>query len=406
MLFQYKAIDQAGEKKTGEQSAPDRFVLAQELKSASGLTLVKATEKTAETKPSFMERLNLLLNRVKIKDQIVFASSLSAMLGAGLSLSRALSVIERQVANPSFKKIIGDLLEKVNRGSTLSQALQSHNRVFPPVFIAMVAAGEESGKLTESLEMIRGQLSKNYELRRKVKGAMIYPAVIVTAIIIIGILMMIFLVPNLTALFDDMKVDLPLSTRILVGVSNFLTAHTLIFVAVLLLVVVALVYSLRTKGGKRIAISLFMKTPVISTIIKNLNSAATMRTLSSLIASGVSLIESLTITSRVVQNPFYQAILIGAVKQVEKGATLSSIFKGREDLYPVLVGEMAEVGEETGNLTGMLSKGADFFEDEVEQATKNLSTLVEPALMILIGVAVGFFAVSMLGPMYSLSDKI
>ncbi len=406
MLFQYRAVDNAGAESAGEREALDRFALARALKSESGLTLVETKEKKATGGGSFMDKLNALFSRVKIKDQIIFAGSLSAMLGAGLSLSRALAVMERQTGNKNFKKIISDVAERVSRGSTLSKALATYNKIFPPVFIAMVAAGEESGNLAGSLETARQQLAKSHDLRRKVKGAMIYPAIIVSVIIVIGILMMIFLVPQLTSLFKDLEVDLPLSTRIVVWTSDFLSTHTLSFVLVFLALVVASWRGLKTRAGKNLFTRVAMKAPAVSTIIKNLNAAVTMRTLSSLVSAGVSLVEAITITTEVIQNPFYREVLKQAVEKIQKGSALSVVFKEHEDIYPILVGEMAEVGEETGNLTGMLLKGATFFEDEVEQATKNLSTLIEPALMVLIGIAVGFFAVSMLGPMYSLSDKI
>jgi len=239
-----------------------------------------------------------------------------------------------------------------------------------------------------------------------VKGALIYPSIIVIVIIAIGILMMIFLVPSLTTLFRDLKVDLPFSTRIVIWVSDFLVNHTISFLVGLSFVIGAGFRVARSQSGRRFLAKIWLKTPAIGTIMKNLNAAVTMRTISSLVSSGVSMLQSLTITQKVLQNSFYQEVLAEAKVSVEKGALLSNTFKKYENLYPVLVGEMTEVGEETGNLPGMLLKGATFFEDEVEQATKNLSTIIEPALMVLIGIFVGFFAVSMLGPMYSLSETI
>src|SRR3989338_5053318 len=216
MIFSYKGVKASGEAVIGEREAIDRGTLSRELKATDGLTLVEANEKKVVPKFNLLVWANSLFSKVKMKDQIMFASSLSAMLDAGLSLARSLNIIERQSSNKRFKLIINDISGRVSRGSTLSAALQAYAAVFPSVFIAMVAAGEESGKLSESLEIVRQQLQKNYELRRKVKGAMIYPAVIVSVIIVIGILMMIFLVPQLTSLFKELKVELPLSTRVMV----------------------------------------------------------------------------------------------------------------------------------------------------------------------------------------------
>lgn len=404
MQFNFKATRADGTETTGTKDAVDRFQLARDLR-IQGLTVISAEPlETAPQKKRFS--LDAVLNRVSIKDLIIFAGSLSAMIGAGLSLARALEVLERQTSNKRFKQVIASILDQVNKGATLSQTMKQYPDIFPPVFVAMVAAGEESGNLSQSLEVVRSQLAKSYDLRRKVKGAMIYPAIIVCVIIIIGILMMIYLVPQLTGLFKELEVELPLSTRLVVATSDFLSNHTIGFVAAVLVLLVLGIRGLRSAKGRELSALLAMKAPAIKTIVKNLNAAITMRTLASLISAGVSMLEAIAITGEVLQNPYYRAVMSRAGEVVQKGQTLSVVFKEREDIFPVLVGEMAEVGEETGNLSGMLLKGASFFEEEVDQATKNLSTIIEPALMVLIGIAVGFFAISMLGPMYSLTDAL
>ena len=406
MKYSFKAQKADGTATSGEREAPDRYALARELR-AEGLTVTQArlVGELGEKHRLHFKFANPF-GRVKIKDKIVFASSLSAMVGAGLSLARSLAVLERQVANKKFKSVIAQLSAKINAGEPFSTALAAFPEVFPPVFVAMVGAGEESGNLTQALEVVHQQLAKSYDLQRKVKGAMIYPAIIVIVIIAIGILMMIFLVPNLTSLFRDLKVDLPLSTRIVIGTSEFLTNHTISFLVTLASLIIIAIKLLRTEKGKFYRTWLFFRLPAIGTIMRNLNSAVVMRTISSLISSGVSMLDALSITQKVLQNPYYQQTMAEAAMVVSKGTALSSVFKSHENIYPILVGEMTEVGEETGALPAMLLKGAAFFEDEVEQATKNLSTIIEPALMVLIGIFVGFFAVSMLGPMYSLSESI
>ncbi len=405
MQFNFKALKaEGGEAVVGVREAADRFALAREMR-AEGLTLVSVKE-AAAAKRKFNFSLPFLGGKVKIKDKIIFASSLSAMTSAGLSLSRALAVVERQTGNKRFKQVITEVSQKINAGSSLSQALAVFPTIFPPVFVAMVAAGEESGNLPQAIEIVRQQMAKSYDLRRKVKGAMIYPSVILVAIIAIAILMMIFVVPTITQVFKDFKVALPLSTRIIIGVSDFIAGQTIIFLTLLGSIIAAVIFLLRTAGGKRRATYVVMRLPAIGAIAKNMNSAVTMRTISSLISSGVSLVQALTITAKVVQNSYYQNTLTAAAETVQKGLPLSSVFRANEKIYPILVGEMTAVGEETGDLAGMLLKGAFFFEEEVDQATKNLSTIIEPALMILIGIAVGFFAVSIIGPIYSLSATI
>jgi type IV pilus assembly protein PilC len=404
MKFNYKAIRADGTAETATAEALDRFALAREMH-ARGLTLVKAEaiDQAAERPLPWYRHW---LTGWRPKDLIIFAGSLSSMIGAGLSLSRALEVLGRQVKNRYFKKIIASLVEKVNRGEALSQALAAWPTVFPPVFVAMVAAGEESGNLAKSLEIVRDQLAKNYDLRRRIKGAMIYPAIVLSLVFVIGALMMIFLVPNLSSLFKELEVELPLSTKLVIMAGDFLAAHYALVALGALALVAGVVKLARTTRGRRALAHLWLHLPVISTIAKELNAAVTMRTLSSLIAAGVNLVEALGITGKVLQNPHYREVLAEAGERVQKGSPLSAVFRDHEKIYPILVGELTEVGEETGNLSGMLLKGAVFFEEEVDQATKNLSTFIEPALMVLIGIVVGFFAISMLGPMYSLTDAL
>lgn len=404
MRFQYRAIDKSGQEVHGVSEAVDRFALAREMRMRN-LTLASAVpEKKAGDSFFNLRRLGeLVFGRVRMKDKIVFAGSLSAMISAGLSLSRALRVMEKQ-ATGAFKKVLVELVEQVNRGASLSQGLSSFPGVFPPVFVAMAAAGEESGNLSQSLEITRQQLARGYDLLRKVRGAMIYPAIILSLIVVIGVLMMMFVVPTISRIFEDFEADLPFSTQVVIGVSNFIAHQTVLFFAIVLSVVVFFVGFFKSRSGRHLFATLLLRAPIFSTLVKNYNSAVIMRTLSSLISSGVGMVEAIEITSQVIQNPHYREVLSGSAEKVQKGRPLSETFKEYEKLFPVFVGEMAEVGEESGNLAKMLMRGAVFFEEEVEQTTKNLSTVIEPALMILVGAAVGFFAVAIIGPIYSLSN--
>ena len=402
MKFKYQARDKEGKEIDGEREATDRFALARELR-AEGLTIISAQPVVDSTAVALRQFFG---GSVKMHDKIIFASNLSAMVSAGLSLSRAFTVMERQTQNKRFKSVIKGLATRLSGGDSLATALSIYPEVFPPVFTAMVLAGEESGKLPQALQVVADQLTRSYDLRRKVRGAMIYPAIIVAVIIIIGILMMIFLVPNLTAIFKEMGAELPLSTRMVIATSDFLSQHTLWAIGGLLVLVGGLIAFFRSARGKLVTDYLAIHFPFIHPVVHKVNAAVTMRTLSSLLSSGVGMVEALHITGRVIQNHYYQAVLTDSATAVEKGKPLSAVFKQNEKLYPVLVGEMIEVGEETGKLAELLLKGALFYEDEVAQATKNLSTIIEPALMVLIGLAVGFFAVSMIGPIYSLSDAL
>jgi type IV pilus assembly protein PilC len=278
--------------------------------------------------------------------------------------------------------------------------------VFPPVFVAMVGAGEESGNLPNSLAVIKDQLNKTYELKRKVKGAMIYPAIIITVIIIIAILMMVFMVPTLTATFKDLKIALPLSTRLVIGTSEFLTKHLILSLGGIVVFVSSVLFWIKTTAGQRFLDYFVLRLPVLGVLSKQYNSAVIMRTASSLVTAGVSMTQTMEITGKVVQNSYYKEVMKTAESDIQKGILLSAVFNTKPKLFPVLVAELTEVGEETGNLSAMLAKGAEFYEGEIDQATKNLSTIVEPLLMVVIGIAVGFFVMAMIGPMYSLTGAI
>ena len=287
-----------------------------------------------------MEHVNLLFSRIKEYEKILFARNLGAMLSAGLSLARALSVMQRQTKNLKLARTIGELENSVKRGDPLHKALEQFPTIFPHLFVAMVRAGEEGGDLPASLLVVADQTERIYDLKRKVRSAMIYPCIIVFAIVVIGILMMIYVVPTLASTFAESNATLPLSTRFVIGLSGFLVHYTL-FALFGMIGFVTLVYSaVRTARGKRIADYTFLHVPVIGTLIREVNAARTARTLSSLLSSGVDVLTSLEICEDVVQNTYFKEVISAAAKSVRGGEALSVQFARREDLYPPFVGEM------------------------------------------------------------------
>jgi type IV pilus assembly protein PilC len=328
------------------------------------------------------------------------------MLAAGLPLSRALSVLERQNTNAKLQEITKTLRERIAKGEQLNEALAAFPNVFSRLYTSMVRAGEESGGLSEALRVLALQLEQSATLRKKIRGAMIYPSIIIIVMAGIGVLMMIYVMPTITATFLKLGIDLPLTTRILIGASQFFNAYAIEVLIGAVALIGALAYAARTAFGKRIVHFTIIHLPIIGGIAKEVNAARTTRTLSSLLSSGVDVLEALRITKDVLQNVYYQAVLDEAAVKVEKGEPLSGTFVAHENLYPVLVGEMVLVGEETGQIAGMLDQVAVFYENEVSQKTKDLSTVIEPILMVFIGSVVGFFALAMIVPIYSLSDSI
>jgi len=399
--FNYKIQDSGGKLVEGVIEGVDRYSVARDFVS-EGKTVISVEELHGRGKIN-IDFINAAISRVKAQDKIIFAKNLGAMIKAGLSLSRALEVLKKQTRNQKFKNIIIDISSEINKGSSLSEALKKYPNVFSALFISMVHAGEESGNLAESLKVIAEHLEKTYNLKKKIKGAMIYPAVVMVVMIGIGVLMLIYVVPTLTATFKELQIDLPLSTQLIIATSDLFVEHTFLVLGGMVSVVVIFIYGLRTKHGRRASEFFVLHMPLIGKLAKETNSARTARTLSSLLSSGVDIVDAIKITEDVVQNSYYKEVLISAAESIQKGSALSKTFEENEHLYPILVGEMIEVGEETGKLSTMLFNLAVFYEDEVENATKNMASIIEPFLMVFIGIIVGFFAVSMISPMYSLS---
>ena len=382
--------------------AKDRFDLARVLRK-EGYVLLSCKQKTGK------KRFDLSLQifgGIPIAEKIVFARNLGVMITAGLSISKALDILGRQTSNKKFSGILRSIMENVQKGNSLSESMKRYPGIFSGIFTAMARVGEESGQLGESLKTIANQMDRDYAIRKKVKGAMIYPAVIIIAMVLIGIMMMIYVVPTLVSTFEELGVEMPLSTRAVIFVSDLLVENTIFFVFSSLIAVALTFMFARSKKGKRIIETVSLKIPVVSPLVKKINSARTGRTLASLISSGVNVLEALDITKEVVQNSHYKEVIEKAKINIQKGNPISESFKKETDLYAVLFGEMIAVGEETGKLPEMLYRVAEFYEEEVSETTKNMAAIIEPFLMVLIGVVVGFFAISMIKPMYSMMSGI
>lgn len=341
---------------------------------------------------------------IKRQEIIRLARNLSAMLGAGLSLSRALSVIERQSGNKRLKAVVTNLSDSIKKGSSFHEALSSYSKVFPELFVAMTRAGEESGSLASALTIVGVQMERTEELVRKIKGAMIYPSIVIIVIIIVAILMLLYVVPTLTSTFTELHVELPLATRIIVATSNFMVAHVIaVFIGLVAFVMGGIVF-VRSRTGSNTVLAGALHVPVVKELVRETYAARAARTLSSLLSSGVPVLEALAITKDVVHADAFANVVTEAGERVKKGELLSAAFAEHTKLYPILMSDMLAVGEETGKVAEMLKQIAEFYEEDISEKTKDLSTIIEPVLMLLIGTFVGIFAVSMIAPIYSLSS--
>jgi type IV pilus assembly protein PilC len=405
MHFKFKAIRKNGERYEGTIEAQNKFSLYNDLKS-EGSMLVSAEEVPEDRFQKFIYKNFAFLGRVSTEQKINFAKNLSAMTKAGLSLSRALSVIERQSKSGRFKVIVEGINNEIKSGKTLSESLKKFPNVFSNLFVSMTKAGEESGSLSEALGNIALQMDKTYKLQKKVKGAMIYPAVIIAVMVIVGILMFIFVVPGITETFKELNTELPFTTQIIISISDFLSANWLLSIFGLIVIVFGFYFGAKTSVGKNIIDNIVVRLPLIGELVQEANAARVARTLSSLLTAGVPVAESINIAKDIVGNHLYRGVLEEAYAVVQKGENISAVFMRNTKYYPSFVAEMMSVGEETGNMSAMLSEVAIFYENDVEERTKDLSTIIEPVLMVIIGAAVGFFALSMVTPIYSVMDNV
>lgn len=401
-LYTYNATRKDGSHYEGSREARNRTALFSELR-REGETVISVSERKHTF--SVQSVLNSMQS-VSMSDKIAFVRNLSAMIQAGLALSRALSILERQTHNKKFKSVIVSLNEEIQKGSPLHASLAKYPAVFSPLLVSMVRAGEETGGLAQALSVVAIQMERTHALVKRVRGALIYPSIVVLAMVGIGALMLIYVVPTLSSTFKELNVDLPVSTRFILSASDFLTQHTLQALMYGAGIIALLWAALRTKRGKRTFEFCILRIPIIGGIVIETNAARTARTLSSLLSAGVSALPALSITRDVLQNSYYKEVLAEAGASVEKGQPLSGSFLRHEDIFPIIFSEMIAVGEETGQHSQMLLRVAEFYEAEVEQKTKDISTIIEPFLMLAIGGGVGFFAVAMISPIYSISNGI
>ena len=403
MKFRVTLAKEGGGSEERDVDAPSRFAVY-ELLQKEGRTVTALEEDKAFKLPSWLSFT--FGTGIKKRDIITMIKNMSAMLTAGLSLSRALSVIERQSPNKRLQVIASGLDESVKKGSSFHEALALYPKVFSGLFVAMAKAGEESGGLAGALQVVAIQMERSDELQRKVKGAMIYPSIVVSAILVVGVLMLIYVVPTLTKTFTTLGVKLPLTTKIIVVTSDFMAANAIVTLVSLALIFIGIFSFVKSRPGSKTVLWIALRLPIIGELVRETFSARAARTLSSLLASGVPVLTALGIAREVVQAEVFSNVIKEAEARVQKGDQLSSAFAEHPELFPLLMSDMLSVGEETGKVAEMLGQIAEFYESDVSEKTKDLSTIIEPVLMLIIGVFVGIFAVSMIAPIYSLSSAI
>ncbi|MEK9183336.1 MAG: type II secretion system F family protein [Patescibacteria group bacterium] len=350
------------------------------------------------------QKISEKIERISVAQKIFLMDNLRVMLKAGLSITEAFHILAAQTPSRKLKEIIEAVGREVEKGTTLADTLTKFPELMPTIYVKMLASGEISGKLDESLSEIVKQMKKNKELNSKVRGAMIYPIVVLVAVAGVGVEMVVFVLPKLLDLFKEMNVPLPLPTRILMTTSAFLIDYGIWVVIFLIAMIIAFIY-FKKKPKVRSALDAFiLQLPIFGKISRQLNLARFTLTLSSLSKSAIPIIEALEITADVLSNVHYKNAVLEASKNVKTGVTISDSLEFYPKLFPPLATQMIMVGERSGTTDDLLNELSIYYNEEIDQILKNISTIIEPVLIIFLGIVVAGLAISVIMPMYSLSQ--
>ena len=397
MKFKYRVLSD-GKIINGKSDADNQQKLVDALVSKH-LTVLSVIE----DKPSFLASLQGSHTKVTFNDMVDFTRKIAMMLNAGLTIIDSLEILKKQTKKPAILALIVEIDQDIRAGGSLSSSLSKHKETFNNLYIALIKAGEASGKLDEILLKLADNLDKERAFKGKIKGALVYPVIVVVAMIIVMFVMVTFVIPQLLGLYKDFNVDLPITTVFLINLSSFFQkTWPLIIVGVVGLVVLLKRY-IGTKTGRRSFDMLLLKIPIISNVIRMSALVDSTRTLAILIASGVSILDGLSIVTETTGNVVYQEAFQKVYSEVEKGAPIGKALENAEVFPPILV-QMASVGEQTGNLDDTLHRISNYFEMESELAVKAMTTLIEPAILLVLGFFVGFLVLSVITPIYNLTN--
>lgn len=399
-LYIYEAVTEDGRIVKSEINSLNKEEVVSVL-SQKGLTPVKIELKSADSKTvsigttAIFESFNSL-------DRIILIRNLAATIKAGLSISEALEIMVSDASKGVVKKFLQEAQLGVQNGQPLSNIFEKHSKTFSPIFIGMIRAGESSGTLDKSLEELNRHLDREHKMIKDIKGALTYPLILIVMTIAIVIVMLTFVLPKLSKSFIQNNIELPLMTKILVDISNALIYSPILDVLIVAAFIGFFMYFRKTSSGKRLISRFLFKIPVVKNLIKKIMLVRFSRTLGSLLSGALSISESLNLTAKAVGNEKFEAAILSADADIKNGIPLSSALRNNSSLFPNFLVSLVAVGEKTGTLDKVLKDFANFYEDDVSSALKDLTTFLEPVLLLFMGVVVGLIAVAILLPIYSM----
>ncbi|MDD5290566.1 MAG: type II secretion system F family protein [Patescibacteria group bacterium] len=399
-IFKYKALDADKKVAEGLIEAVNEKMAADTLQER-GLSIV-SIKKHSEGKKEI--KFLTILNRVKGKDLVVFSRQFSVMISANVALVQALKILIDQTENITLKMIISEMVDEVDSGLRLSDALAKRPKVFSAFYINVIKSGETSGKLDEVLSYLADEMEKDYDMTSKIRGAMIYPAFVLSGLGVVGVVMMVFVVPKLTGILTETGATLPLATRLLIGTSDFLSAYWWLLLVILVGIAIGLKFYIKSPAGKRQFDLLKLRMPIFGNLFKRIYLVRFTRSMNTLIMGGVTITKSLKIASEVVGNEIYKELIDRTSQAVEDGDSISSVFVESREI-PKMVSQMMAIGEKTGKMDVILGRITDFYSREINNVVANLMTLMEPIIMVIMGVAVGVMVAAIILPMYNLASQ-
>lgn len=404
-VFEYLLVNKKKETVSSTIEAADKLSAINTLKSRG--QLIKIEEKSAKKAAGFS--FGKKKKGAKTDELVMFTRQLSAMVSAGVPILRSLNSMAKHAESAGFRETINAVIKDIEGGMSFADALGKHPETFNDIYVNMVAAGETGGILDDILKRLALQQEKNSSMKKKIKGAMTYPIVLLAITIIAFFILMTFIIPVIGKTIKDMggpDAKLPLLTEIMLGISDFMVSFWYLIVPAFIGGIWALIRYIKTPKGRIKFHRVIIKVPAVGAIVRKVAIARFTRTFSALIGAGVAVLEALDVTSRAVGNVVYEESLKEATKRVQNGEVLSRIIAERDDLYPPIVAQMLSVGEETGQTDKVLIKVADFYEEEVDTAIDGVSSIIEPVMIVAMGGVIALVAVSVMGPITSMAGQV
>jgi type IV pilus assembly protein PilC len=399
--YKYVITDNSGRRLEGVMSASDQDSATKKLREKEPDKIIISVTESKNGKIWIFGRPSM-----GIQEKMMFVKHLSTMVKVGIPIIEALEILAEQSSKKANKTMFKDIIEMIQSGQTLSNSMRKYDYIFSDLFVNMIETGEKSGNLENVLDYLDMQLEKDYEVRRKIVSSFIYPAIIVSVSIIMAIGIAVFIMPKITKIFERFDLQLPLPTRIIIGVSKLLTEQTLLVLLLIAIVLTIITVITRIKALKPFWHRIILMTPIFGEILITANIARFSRSMSSLLQSGTPVMDALKVTAKMLDNSIYKNAIESTAEKVEQGGQLGESFEGYEKIFPQIVTKMLYIGEKSGSLESTSGKLAELFEKKVDAKTRNLSVVLEPILLVLMAVLVGGMAMSIILPIYKLPSLL